>query len=468
MAGACRKGARRQLLRGCAGVAHRRRHPHRAAGAARRDAPCRAPCAAIRCRRGSSMQRIDDPDPARANRQALEDIAQGATGLALVFEGAPNAFGYGLPAKPEALAIALDDIPLNRIHICARRASGEPRHASTGWSRYLSKRRVDPAKLSLSFGIDPAAIFAGTGRLRMSIEALQGVDAAVAGAFLRARRAGRPARRRRPRLPQCRRDRGAGARRRARLRRLASADVRGGAAGARLCRAAYRLFASASTRTSSCRWPRSGRCALLWARVQEACSIPPARGVDPCRDVLPDDDGEGPGNQHPAHHDRRLRGGRRRRRFDRHPAAHDRARPAGRLCPPHRPQHAARSWPRKAMSISSPIPASGSGSVESADRRAVRGGLGGIPARSKRKAASCESLVAGRIQSRIVAARDRRGRGLSRRQARRSSARRSIRPARSGRSRRSPPSAARRATRARSSASASQPLRIDETIGHLA
>src|SRR5262249_6452613 len=30
-------------------------------------------------------QRIDDPDPARANRQALEDVEQGATGLALVF-----------------------------------------------------------------------------------------------------------------------------------------------------------------------------------------------------------------------------------------------------------------------------------------------------------------------------------------------------------------------------------------------
>ena len=62
-------------------------------------------------------QRIDDPDPNRANRQALEDIDQGATGLALVFEGAPNAFGYGLPAKPEALAIALHNIPLNRVHI---------------------------------------------------------------------------------------------------------------------------------------------------------------------------------------------------------------------------------------------------------------------------------------------------------------------------------------------------------------
>ena len=62
-------------------------------------------------------QRIDDTDPNRANRQALDDIDQGATGLALVFEGAPNAFGYGLPAKPEALAIALHNIPFNRVHI---------------------------------------------------------------------------------------------------------------------------------------------------------------------------------------------------------------------------------------------------------------------------------------------------------------------------------------------------------------
>ena len=47
----------------------------------------------------------------------------------------------------------------------------------------------------------------------------------------------------------------------------------------------------------------------------------PARSRRPrvlgsCRDVLPDDDGEGPGDQHPAQHDRGFRGGRRRRRFD--------------------------------------------------------------------------------------------------------------------------------------------------------
>jgi methylmalonyl-CoA mutase len=117
-------------------------------------------------------QRVDDPDTNRARSQALEDVAQGATGLSLVFEGAPNAFGYGLPRTAEALEAVLDGIPLNRIQV---RIDAHP------WSRavadwlvaFLSKRRSDPAKLNLSFGIDPAAIFAGTGRLRMSIEALR-------------------------------------------------------------------------------------------------------------------------------------------------------------------------------------------------------------------------------------------------------------------------------------------------------
>ena len=118
------------------------------------------------------VQRIDDPDPKRANRQALEDVAQGATGLSLVFEGAPNAFGYGLPASRETLDTVLAGIPLNRIHL---RIDVHPAsRAMADWLvAYLTKQRADPAKLSLSFGIDPAAIFAGTGRLSMTIEALQ-------------------------------------------------------------------------------------------------------------------------------------------------------------------------------------------------------------------------------------------------------------------------------------------------------
>lgn len=118
------------------------------------------------------VQRIDDPDPMRANAQALEDIEQGATGIALVFEGAPNAFGYGLPGSADALEKVLDGIVLNRTYV---RIDVHPAsRAMADWLvNILSSRRVEPSKLQLSFGIDPAATFAGTGRLRMSIEALQ-------------------------------------------------------------------------------------------------------------------------------------------------------------------------------------------------------------------------------------------------------------------------------------------------------
>jgi methylmalonyl-CoA mutase len=123
-------------------------------------------------RHGAITQRLDDPDPARANAQAREDIAQGATGLSLVFEGAPNAFGYGLPASADALSRVLDGIPLDNTYL---RVDVHPQsRVSVDWLvALLMGRRADPSKLNLSFGIDPAAVFAGTGRLRMSIEALQ-------------------------------------------------------------------------------------------------------------------------------------------------------------------------------------------------------------------------------------------------------------------------------------------------------
>ncbi len=117
------------------------------------------------------VQRVDDPDLARARRQAAEDIANGATGLALVFEGAPNAFGFGLPAHQDAIAQVLDDVPLNKLHL---RIDTHPMsRSSLDWLvAYLTERRADPGRLTLSFGVDPAALFSGTGRLRMSIEAL--------------------------------------------------------------------------------------------------------------------------------------------------------------------------------------------------------------------------------------------------------------------------------------------------------
>ncbi|WP_173931099.1 methylmalonyl-CoA mutase family protein [Chelativorans sp. Marseille-P2723] len=129
------------------------------------------------------VQRLDDPDPGRANEQARDDLENGATGLSFVFAGAPNAFGYGLPASREGLETVLNNIPLKNVHL---RIDVHPQsRASIDWlAEILQEKRADPAEMTLSFGIDPASLFAGTGRLRMSIEALEAsMPPSLAGFF---------------------------------------------------------------------------------------------------------------------------------------------------------------------------------------------------------------------------------------------------------------------------------------------
>ena len=118
------------------------------------------------------VQRVDDPDTARAAAQAAEDVGNGATGLCLVFEGAPTAYGYGIKSSSEQLSAILDTVPLDGLHI---RIDANPHSRTTAeWMlAALVKRGADPRTLQINFGIDPAAIFGGTGRLRMSIDALK-------------------------------------------------------------------------------------------------------------------------------------------------------------------------------------------------------------------------------------------------------------------------------------------------------
>jgi methylmalonyl-CoA mutase len=59
------------------------------------------------------MARVDHPDPAAANAQALDDLENGATGLSLVFAGSIGARGYGLDASETTIDRVLDDIQLD-------------------------------------------------------------------------------------------------------------------------------------------------------------------------------------------------------------------------------------------------------------------------------------------------------------------------------------------------------------------
>lgn len=111
------------------------------------------------------VQRVDHPDPNAANGLALDDLAQGATGLALVFAGAPSAHGYGLPpGETDALDAALAGVVLDALPL--RLEAGPHGLAAAAALLAVAERRgVAAADLDVALGLDPLGAFAVSGRL---------------------------------------------------------------------------------------------------------------------------------------------------------------------------------------------------------------------------------------------------------------------------------------------------------------
>lgn len=128
-------------------------------------------------------QRVDDPVIERAAQQAKQDIVGGATGLCLVFEGAPNAYGYGLPLAASSISTVLDSISLDGL--CLRIEPHPQARTTADWlASYLVSRKVDLTKIQLSLGIDHASNMAASGGLKMTIEALEAsLPQSLAGFF---------------------------------------------------------------------------------------------------------------------------------------------------------------------------------------------------------------------------------------------------------------------------------------------
>ena len=108
------------------------------------------------------MQRVDHPDSAAANAEALHDLENGAGGVALVMAGSLNANGYGLDGSPETLERALDGIYLDAdISIDLELPPFVPQ--ITGYLAALVKKRgVKPEAAEIRFGFDPIAAMAAT------------------------------------------------------------------------------------------------------------------------------------------------------------------------------------------------------------------------------------------------------------------------------------------------------------------
>src|SRR4030081_1326458 len=110
------------------------------------------------------MERIDHPDAARANAQALHDLENGANGFALEFAGGPGARGFGLAdASGETLTRVFDGVILDAgITIALNPVLGRE-NAGMNLAGLIESRGVDPAKVDVRFNYQPLSTMAVRG-----------------------------------------------------------------------------------------------------------------------------------------------------------------------------------------------------------------------------------------------------------------------------------------------------------------
>lgn len=110
------------------------------------------------------VQRVDHPDPAEANELALADLVGGANGLALVFEGAPSAYGFGI--APGDLGRTLEGVELDLVVLRLDPARDREDEAIAAVSDRISAARLVPQTLDVDFGLDPIGLGLGSDGVR--------------------------------------------------------------------------------------------------------------------------------------------------------------------------------------------------------------------------------------------------------------------------------------------------------------
>ncbi len=110
------------------------------------------------------MQRIDHPDAAQANAQALHDLENGATGLELEFAGGAGARGFGVAdATKETLARVFDGVFFDAgIAIALNPVLGRE-NAGMNLAGLVETRGFEPAKVDIRFNYQPLTTMAARG-----------------------------------------------------------------------------------------------------------------------------------------------------------------------------------------------------------------------------------------------------------------------------------------------------------------
>ena len=110
------------------------------------------------------MQRVDHPDPAAANAEALHDLEHGANGLTLVCAGSVSAYGFGIDGSPETLDRVLAGVQLDAGVTIDFNVGVDTRDTVKHFAALVQKRGLRPAAVDMRGSLNPIGGMAASGR----------------------------------------------------------------------------------------------------------------------------------------------------------------------------------------------------------------------------------------------------------------------------------------------------------------
>lgn len=107
--------------------------------------------------------RVDHPDPAIANAEALHELENGATGLTLVCAGSLNANGYGIGGSADTLERVLQGVYLDAGVTIDFNVSPETRDIVRHFAALVKASGIDASSVSMLGSINPLGGMAAAG-----------------------------------------------------------------------------------------------------------------------------------------------------------------------------------------------------------------------------------------------------------------------------------------------------------------
>lgn len=109
------------------------------------------------------MQRIEIADGKTANTQILEDLNNGASGIALVFQGSIGDYGYAVPPSEDVLKAAFDEVHFEWGVPIELQLGPLCKDAALMLANIVHQRGIKPTDVNIRFGFDPIGVLAANG-----------------------------------------------------------------------------------------------------------------------------------------------------------------------------------------------------------------------------------------------------------------------------------------------------------------